>query len=221
MKSIVFDLDGTLVDSAPDIHATAVKMLADEGKAALDLETIRSFIGNGIPKLVERVSKTCDLDLSAENQTRLLKSFVKHYGDAPAEHSVVYPGVFELLDTLQAEGYALGVCTNKQEGLSNAVLEELGLAKYFPVVIGGDTLPVHKPDPEPLHHTFSALKSRHKFYVGDSEVDADTAKAAGVMFAVYTQGYRKGPVSEMPHQFAFSHYDALHQIITTSFMFAV
>ena len=221
MKSIVFDLDGTLVDSAPDIHATAVKMLADEGKAPLDLDTIRSFIGNGIPKLVERVSKNCDLDMGAENQTRLLASFVKHYGDAPAEHSVVYPGVFELLDMLEYRGYALGVCTNKQEALSNAVLEQLGLAKYFSVVVGGDSLPVHKPNPEPLLHTFAALKARHKFYVGDSEVDAQTAKAAGVMFAVFTQGYRKGPVSEMPHHFAFSHYDTLGQIILTSFMFAV
>lgn len=221
MKAIVFDLDGTLVDSAPDIHATAVKMLADEGKPALDLDTIRGFIGNGIPKMVERVSKASDLDLSAENQARLMASFVKHYSDAPAEHSVVYPGVFDLLDMLEYRGYALGVCTNKQEDLSNAVLEQLGLAKYFSAVIGGDSLLVHKPNPDPLFYTFSALKARHKFYVGDSEVDAQTAKAAGVIFALYTEGYRKGPVSEMPHHFAFSDYDDLAEFILTSFMFAV
>ncbi len=221
MKAIVFDLDGTLIDSAPDIHASAVKMLADEGKDPLDADTIRSFIGNGIPKLVERVIAATGLDDSSENFERLRQNFVAHYAAAPADHSVAYPGLVDLLDSLKAQGYALGVCTNKQESLTVAILEQMDLAKYFSAVIGGDSLPVHKPDPKPLERTYEMLKATSRLYVGDSEVDAETAQNAGVVFALYTQGYRKSPVSEIPHQFKFTHFDALPKIIETSFMFVV
>lgn len=205
--AIVFDLDGTLVDSAPDIAAAANRMLADFDHPPLPVPLLTSFIGHGIPNLVRRVIDTCEFDPAqhAAMNARMLA----HYTSNPAELTRPYPGVVAALSSLADAGHGMGVCTNKYHGLSMQILEALDLAKYFDIIIGGDSLPQIKPDPAPLHAAFAGLPGPGVLYVGDSEVDAATARAAGMDFALYTQGYRKVPVADLPHRFAFSHFSEL------------
>jgi len=217
MKGIVFDLDGTLIDSAPDLHAAAAKMLDGEGKAALPLATIRSFIGNGVPRLVELAMGAADIPFTEAEHTRLTEVFLGFYNAAPADLTTVFDGLEDVLVTLKAEGYVLGVCTNKPQAPAVAILDALGLAKYFDVVFGGDALPQRKPDPAPLHATFNEMGASDCLYVGDSEVDAETADRAGVPFAIFTEGYRKTPVEELVHNWAFSDFAELTPIIRGAF----
>lgn len=206
--AIVFDLDGTLIDSAPDIHAATNILLAQERLPLLDLATVRSFVGKGVPNLVSRVLETLDQPEDPARHAELVARFEVIYETA-VTLTRPYPGVMAALDALAGAGFALGLCTNKPQGPTRAVLAHLGLDRYFGAVIGGDSLPVHKPDPAPLHATFAALSGPAVLYVGDSEVDAETAQRAGIAFALYTEGYRKTPVEALPNDVAFDHFDAL------------
>lgn len=205
--AIVFDLDGTLIDSAPDIHAAANRMLADCGEAPLDLATIIGFVGNGIPHLVRLVRQA--RDIPDARQDEMTATMLAHYTAHPADLSRPYPGVVGCLADLKACGYRLGLCTNKFRAPSMQILDALELTGFFDVVIGGDSLPVKKPDPAPLQATFDALGTERLLYVGDSEVDAETAQRAQVPFALFTRGYRKTPVAELPKTFAFDAFDTL------------
>ncbi|MFN7225448.1 MAG: phosphoglycolate phosphatase [Paracoccaceae bacterium] len=209
--NIVFDLDGTLIDSAPDIHAAVARMLADEGQAALDLATITSFIGNGLPKLVERVIARVGMDLA--DHTRLTKATLDHYNAASSDLTRPYPGVLAALSALQQAGHAMAVCTNKPVAPARAILRDLGLEPFFASVIGGDSLTVTKPDPAPLHACIAALGGGWTVYVGDSEVDAATAAAAAVPFVLFTEGYRKSAVADLPHHATFSDFQTLLAVL--------
>jgi phosphoglycolate phosphatase len=209
--NIVFDLDGTLVDSAPDIMVAANRMLEGEGYEPLDLATITSFIGNGLPKLVERVLRARGI---AQSQfPRLYDAVRDFYNAAPADESRPFPGVPELLAELSAKGHRIGVCTNKPEEPARLMLNLLRLENYIDVVVGGDALPEKKPHPAPLHLTFARMGEGEKIYVGDSEIDAEVALAAGVRFALHTQGYRKKAVEGLPHEFRFDRFEELGPII--------
>ncbi len=210
VTAIVFDLDGTLVDSAPDIQAAANKMLESAGAAPLDLPTLISFIGNGIPKLVERAMRARDLPM--DRHAELTDRTLEFYNAESALRTVPYPGLVDTLTTLQARGFALGVCTNKPADPARDILDQLGLTQHFEVVIGGDTLPVKKPDPAPLNAAFTAL-GRRGLYVGDSEVDAETAERAGIPFLLFTEGYRKQPIEALTHTARFDHFDALPGLV--------
>lgn len=209
--SIVFDLDGTLVNSAPDIAAAVNRMLADEGQPALDLATVISFVGHGLPNLVAQVIRHLGMDM--DRHTALAKATLYHYNTASTAHSVVYPGLVSALNVLQSDGHAMGVCTNKPEEPAHHVLDALGLSQFFDVVIGGDTLQTRKPDPEMLHAAFTALPQAHPIFVGDSEVDAETADRAKVPFLLFTEGYRKSPVEQLPHTFAYNDSTALPRLV--------
>ena len=209
--NLVFDLDGTLVDSAPDIHAAVARMLADEGQPALALPLITSFVGNGLPKLVERVIGHVGLDMA--QHARLTKATLDHYNAASSDLTRPYPGVMAVLTTLQLAGHPMAVCTNKPEAPARDILRALGMERFFRAVVGGDSLPVTKPDPAPLHACIAALGGGATLYVGDSEVDAATAVAARVPFALFTEGYRKTPVADLPHDVAFSTFDALPALV--------
>lgn len=209
--NIVFDLDGTLIDSAPDLRAAVNRMLAGEGIAPIDLATITSFIGNGLPKLVERSLDA--REISQSQFPRLYDEVRDFYNEAPADLTRPYPGLIAVLDALKAAGHRLGVCTNKPEEPARLVLNLLRLEDYFDVVVGGDALEQKKPDPAPLNHAFAALGDGARLYVGDSEVDAETAQRAGVTFALFTEGYRKSPVEALPHAHRFADFAALPGIV--------
>jgi phosphoglycolate phosphatase len=209
VKAVIFDLDGTLIDSAPDIHAAVNRMLAEQGLLALDLAKVIGFIGNGLPKLVELVMQARGIDMT--RHADLTATVLAFYSAASADLTVLYPNVRTTLETLKSYGYRLAVCTNKPEAATHLILSEFGLADYFDVVIGGDTLPQRKPDPTPLLTTVARLSANQSLYVGDSEVDAETARAAGISFALFTEGYRKTPISDLPHDFAFSDFAVLSE----------
>ncbi|TVQ58382.1 MAG: phosphoglycolate phosphatase [Rhodobacteraceae bacterium] len=204
--AVIFDLDGTLVDSAHDIHAIANVLMADLGAAPFLLDEARSYVGNGAATFVARCLAARGLPetLHAEALARFQALY-----ETQEPLCRPYPGVEPLLAGLSAQGVPLGLCTNKPGRPAAKVLAALGWSDVFAVVVAGDTLPAMKPDPAPLRHALDALGGRAALYVGDSEVDAETAQAAGTPFALFTEGYRRGPVEAMAADFAFADYAAL------------
>ena len=216
MTAIVFDLDGTLVDSVPDIHDAANRMLANEGRATLGMAKIRSFIGNGVPALISKIMT--EIGENPEDHARhavLERCFIQHYTAAPAVLSRPFDNVQSALEALSAKGFKLAVCTNKPERIARQILHDLGMAPYFKAVIGGDSLSVRKPDSAPLYSAIDRAGGKKAIYVGDSEVDSETALAANVPFVLFTEGYRKAPVSEIHHHAAFRDFSQLQGIIET------
>jgi phosphoglycolate phosphatase len=211
VTAIVFDLDGTLIDSAPDIRAAINRTLTEEGQAVLDLPTVISFIGHGLPNLVARAMGARGIGM--DEHPRLTAATLAHYNAAANDLTRVYPAAIAVLEGLRAEGHRLGICTNKPEGPARKVLDQFGMAHLFDVVVGGDTLAVKKPDAAPLHHAFAALGVAKGLYVGDSEVDADTAAAAGVPLAFFTMGYCHIPHDDVTCIARFDHFDALPVIV--------
>ncbi|MBW4053235.1 MAG: phosphoglycolate phosphatase [Proteobacteria bacterium] len=194
---IVFDLDGTLIDSAADLAAGVNAMLAGFGRAPLSVADVRQMIGDGVAMLVTRAlaARGCEPTDSA----RALQVFMRHYESGATSLTTAFPGAIEALQALRAAAIPLAVCTNKPARLSAEVLEGLGLARFFARVIGGDSLPFRKPDPRVLLSLLEGFDVRpeRSLLVGDSEVDAATARAAGVPFVLMKHGYRRGPAEEI------------------------
>lgn len=205
--ALVFDLDGTLVDSAPDLHVAANRMLADAGSEPLTLERLTGFIGHGIPNLVRSIMD--DRAIPASRADEMNAAMLAHYTAAPATLTQPYEAVLDTLGALKDGGFRMGVCTNKLRAPSMSILEALDLLRFFDVVIGGDSLPEKKPDPAPLMAAFAALDAPPLLYVGDSEVDAEAARRAGVPFGLFLRGYRKTPAEDLPHLFTFDDFRVL------------
>ncbi|MCA0043652.1 phosphoglycolate phosphatase [Celeribacter litoreus] len=206
MPQILFDLDGTLIDSAPDIHAMANRLLEIEGKEPLSLTQARSFVGNGAKVFVERMCAA--RDISQSDIPRLHQAFLALYMNA-VDLTQPYPGVVDALSALKAAGHTLGVATNKPEAPARVVLDHLGLTPFFDVILGGDSCATHKPDPLMLTEGFAQLGNGPCLFVGDSEIDAEAAKNAGVPFLLYTEGYRKAPADSLGAAVIFSDFAAL------------
>lgn len=215
MQAVIFDLDGTLVDSVWDIQASVNRVLAEEGQEALDVETIKSFVGDGLPKLTERVILHLGLDM--EHHARLTADILQVYETADLTHSRLYPGVEEALAALKAKGYRMGVCTNKPFGPAVKVLMAMGIDHFFEGVIGGDSLAQRKPDPAPLIATMEKIGATQVVFVGDSEIDGETAQRAEIPFALFSEGYRKREIDEIVHCAVFSDYDDLVKIVSDRF----
>lgn len=206
LRAVVFDLDGTLADTAPDIRAAANGVLAALGATPLSLEETVRFIGNGAPAFVARMRAA--RGLPETDEPALLEAFLAGYENSH-DLTRLYPGVPQALLALKDEGILLGICTNKPESPARALLDHLGLSQSFEVVIGGDSLPVRKPDPAPLRAVLAALDAEEALFVGDSEVDEATARGAGVAFALFEHGYRKTPLGRVAPHMRFGDFAGL------------
>jgi phosphoglycolate phosphatase len=211
--NLVFDLDGTLIDSAPQIHAAANIVFATKGLPPFSLETVRGFIGNGVGILVSRLMAHQGLKVEDSLHRNLVASFINIYEEA-FDLTTLYPGVSTALPALLEDGHRLAICTNKPQGPTQAVLHHFGMTNLFSVVIGGDTLPQRKPDPAPLYAALHSLPDGKALFIGDSEVDAETSRAAGVPFALFTKGYRKAAPESLNAKLVFDDHAALPRLIT-------
>lgn len=196
ITALLVDLDGTLVDSVPDIADALDRMLAGLGMAAVGEEQVRLWVGSGSARLVERaLTLRSGRPPAATERDAALARFLDAYGQRLWRRSRLYPGVREGLDRLRADGYRLACVTNKPEALAVTLLDAIGFGSaWFPVVVGGDTLAVKKPDPAPLHHAMNALgvTPAQTLMVGDSVTDARAARSAGIGLACVPYGYNHG-----------------------------
>ena len=195
VKAVTIDLDGTLADTIPDLAAAANMMLRELGRPALAVERLRDFVGKGIPKLVERsLADSVDGAAPADLMARALPVFERHYAGVNGKHSVLYPGVEEGLQALQAMRLPLACVTNKSGRFTTPLLEQLGIAHFFEQVVAGDTLPQKKPDPAQLLHACRGfgIAPGEMLMIGDSVNDALAARAAGCPVFCVTYGYNEG-----------------------------
>ncbi|MDI3337317.1 phosphoglycolate phosphatase [Defluviimonas aestuarii] len=210
LPSLIFDLDGTLIDSVPDLMAAVNRMLVAEGRQTMVRAEVQSYVGDGAPALVRRVMAA--RSLSPERHAELTDGLVSDYTARSSELTRVYPDVANALAALRQRGHPLGICTNKPGAATKAVLKALGLDGYFDAVIAGDSLPEKKPHPAPLQAVASALGSS-AIYIGDSEVDARTAEAADLPFLLYSEGYLRVPLEEIRVTHVFRNFAELPDIV--------
>ena len=206
---IVFDLDGTLIDSAPDIQGIANAGLEKIGFAPITLEETHQFIGAGIQNFIEQMREA--RGVPDRYQEPLLKDLTARYETA-VELTVMYPGVPEALATL-AQSHQLGICTNKLYRPCISVLKHMKIDQFFQTVWGGDNELARKPNPAPLQAAFDDLGTGARIFVGDSEIDAETAQRAEVPFILFTQGYRNKPIEQIPHNVALNTFADLNREI--------
>jgi phosphoglycolate phosphatase len=214
--TIIFDLDGTLVDTAPDLIETLNVVLGREGLPPLAYEDARWLVGGGARRMIERGIASEATTRSAADVDRMFDAFIAYYAEHVADHSRLFPGVLEALDMLAARGSRLAVCTNKLEWLSVRLLKALGIAHRFAAICGQDTFKVLKPDPDILRRTLErAGGTLHRaVMVGDSGTDIATARAAGVPIIAVDFGYTDVPVSHLGPDRIISHFNALPDAIT-------
>jgi len=195
IKAAIIDLDGTMLDTAPDFHHSVNRMRAELGLAPLDVETIKRFVGKGTENLMRRVLAV-DLDEQGVERhfEQALASYSRHYLAINGDYATLYPGVIEGLEAMRDKGLRLACVTNKPIAFTLPLLEKKGLAGYFDVVYGGDSLPKKKPDPYPLQKvcTDFALAPREVVAIGDSSNDAEAARAAGCWVLNVPYGYNHG-----------------------------
>jgi len=185
MLAVVFDLDGTLIDSAPDIAAVLNRILAADGHAGLSLDEVRAMIGDGAKQLLERGFAA----RGAQAEPRHLAAFIADYQENPVRETICYPGMEAALARLKAEGRQLGLCTNKPAGPTTRILDELGLTSYFAAITGGDSTPYKKPDPRHLAATLAAMEVSSAIMIGDHPNDMDAAAGLGLEAVFVSWGY--------------------------------
>jgi len=195
VRAAMIDLDGTLADTIPDLAAAANRMLREMGRSALDVALIRTFVGKGIPKLVERtLAAAHDGRIPAGLMEQALPVYERCYAEVNGRHAVVYPGVKEGLQAMRDMRLPLACVTNKPGRFTSPLLDYLGLAQYFEQVVAGDTLPQKKPDPAQLLHACRGfgIAPGEMLMIGDSGNDAEAARAAGCPVFCVPYGYNEG-----------------------------
>jgi len=208
---VVFDLDGTLIDTAPDLLESLNYSLATGPVPAVDAAGFRRFVGHGGRVMIERAYREHRFDLPVDEHDRLFSMFLDHYNLNIPGKSRPYPGVAEALGRLETAGFLLAVCTNKHEAPAKSLIAALGLDGYFAAITGQDTFGFRKPDPRHLVETIALAGGdpERALMVGDSQTDIETAKAAGIPVIADDFGYTDRHVREFEPTRIISHFDEL------------
>jgi len=209
--TIVFDLDGTLIDTAPDLVDTLNVVLKREGFAPVAFDGARNMIGGGAKVMIANALAAQRRSMAPERLDQLFAAFIEHYAAHIADRSRPFPGLEAALDRLAGENSRFAVCTNKLEWLTVRLLQALGIAGRFAAICGQDTFNVKKPDPEVLRRTIAAAGGRleRSVMIGDSATDIRTARAAGVPVIAVDFGYSDRPVADYGPDRIIGHFDAL------------
>ena len=196
---VLFDLDGTLIDSVPDIAAAVNRLLGEDGHEPLAIDEVRSMIGNGVKKLVERAYAARGITLEGAPLDETTNRMMAIYGDHLTVETVLMPGAGEILAAYHKARVKLGVVTNKPESFTRTILAHFGLSEIIDVVVGGDTGPERKPAPDMLNHALEqvGLTASRALMVGDSPADIGAARAAFMASVVVRGGYTNVPVEEL------------------------
>lgn len=213
---IVFDLDGTLIDTAPDLIATLNLVLTLEKIPPVPFDKARAMIGGGVRPLIEEALVEQQRHLGEAGVDALFEQYVRHYQEHIADHSRPYPGCEDVLEVLRSQGFTLAVCTNKYESLSMRLLDALDMKAHFAAICGQDTFPMKKPDPEMLVRTIEQAGGdlRRAVMVGDSDTDVRTARAAGIPIIGVDFGYTDIPMVELSPDRLISHFEQLPALVT-------
>jgi phosphoglycolate phosphatase len=197
--AVVFDLDGTIVDSVGDIASSINDLVASRGLAPFSLQTVREFVGNGIEALVERAFRARNVILDSGELKETVRSYEMIYGARLTETTTIYDGVVDVISELRAHGVGIGVCTNKMEKMAQRVVEGLGLGQHVDVVIGARDGRPQKPSPVPLRAALDLLgaAAEDSVMVGDSTADVQCARAAGTAMIGVSFGYSRIPMREL------------------------
>ena len=220
-SSLLFDLDGTIIDSAPDVCASVNRVLKTMDRPSVSVTDTKMLVGTGARTLVEKTLEMTGAPGSEEDIDFLLEGFLNSYRQNPSEHTVIFPGAREALERYTDAGIKLGICTNKPEVTCFPVLQALDLKRYFPTVICGDTLEFRKPDPRHIFHTLDAMGAdkNSAAVIGDSEADIKAANNAGLPSVLVTFGYCHEPFESLNANALIDHFDqlddALAQIAAT------
>ncbi|RTL47866.1 MAG: phosphoglycolate phosphatase [Bradyrhizobiaceae bacterium] len=212
-RGLLFDLDGTLVDSVADICAAVNHMLLLIGLPSLREDAVRRMIGDGLPKLAERALEAAGGDMSTLAEFTMGVS--SYYQEHAADHTACFPNVFATLQYLYERGIRLGVVTNKPVSATRIILRSLELSDFIDVVVGGDSLPVRKPDPAPVIEAVRLLgiSPEHILMVGDSAHDVDAAFGAGIKSVAVTYGYHRSPPSSFNADHLIDSFEDLLAIV--------
>lgn len=222
ITAVIFDLDGTLVDSAPDIQVAVNKLLACAARPPLSLDAVTTMIGDGAPRLVERAFEATGNRPSPEDVPVLTRRFLGFYEGHTTDLTHPYPGVTEALERLRAAERRLGICTNKPERPTRELLRDLDLARFFGAVFGGDTIDgIRKPDPRLIQAVLGALGAdpSETVMVGDNANDVGAARAAGIPVILRAGGYTPIPAEELGADGVINDFgelnDAIHHLAST------
>ncbi len=216
VEALIFDLDGTLVDTAPDLTAATNHALSLIGRRPITDVEAKNFVGHGSRALIRLGCEATGEIVDEVTLTRLNLALLDYYSENIAGYSVIFDGLLDVLHKARDSGIKLGVCTNKIERLSHKLLAELKMADFFGAVVGGDTLPIMKPDPAPYREVARRLgvDAGRTIMFGDSETDILTAQNTGVPVVAVTFGYTPQPVQTFNPTHVISHYDQAWPIIS-------
>lgn len=217
-QTLILDLDGTLIDSVPDICASLNRALASEGVAPVLVDQVDRLLRLGARTMIENIVRDSggggDIDIDA-----LRDLFLAEYSARPVENTVIYPGVIEVLKKFKADSVKFGICTNKPEKTAYPVMQALGLLDYFSTIVCGDTLPYKKPDARHVHQVIDLLGGdvARAVFIGDSETDIAAARNAGVPVVLVSYGYTLSPPQDLGADVLIDHFselpDALRRLI--------
>ena len=208
---VIFDLDGTLIDTAPGLALTMNALLESRGRRPLPLESIRPHITHGTRYLMHFAMKATGAAVSEDEIDRLHDEFLPHYRAHMGRSSTLFAGAKAALDTLVRNGCKLGICSNRYEESATRLLEEMGIGHHFAAIVGQDSIGIAKPDPAPLLETLRRMDGRldRSIFIGDTDIDIAAATSAGMPVIAVTFGYGGLPLSGSGATGMIDHFDEL------------